>query len=93
MPKDLIPLDHITPSSNAKMGSYISNLLHLRSASRAEDSTSGVVPCDLSLVLLHVEVELLRRRKLLAAPGAEQPVSVLKIVISKINPAFSSAKV
>ena len=93
MPKDLIPLDHITPSSNAKMGSYISYLLHLRSASRAEDSAPGVVPRDLSLVLLHVEVELLRRRELLAAPGAEQPGSVLKIVDCKIAPAFSLAKV
>ena len=71
---------------NPKMGfdNSVTNKLYLRSASRAEYPTAAaVVPGDFGLVLRHVEVELLRRSELLTAPGAEQPDSVLKIVVGK----------
>ena len=56
----------------------------LRSASRAEDPTAAIVAGDLGLVLRHVEVELLRRRELLTATGAEQSDSVALLLLLMI---------
>ena len=62
------------------------NKLYLSPASGAEDSAGD----NLGLVLFHVEVELVSRRELLAAPGAEQPVSALKIVVKNMVFNFST---
>ena len=55
------------------MESNTETILSLCPAGGAEDASRRRRCRDLRLVLLHVEVELLRRRKLLAAPRAEQP--------------------